>query len=89
MVFLVDNNLIIKGLVGTTSDLTSLINSGKFHLCMAYVNTGSIYSGTIEWMSSQDIYMHRKGTTAAEIKDIIKIADIVSPNSVFVNPKNI
>lgn len=86
---LVDNNVIIKGLVGTTSDLTSLINSGKFHLCMAYANTGSIYTGTIEWMSSQDIYMHRKGTTAAEIKDIIKIADIVSPNSVFVNPKNI
>lgn len=86
---LVDNNVIIKGLVGTTSDLTSLINSGKFHLCMAYANTGSIYSGTIEWMSSQDIYMHRKGTTAAEIKDIIKIVDIVSPNSVFVNPKNI
>lgn len=56
---------------------------------MAYANTGSIYSGTIEWMSSQDIYTHRRDTTVAEIKDIIKIADIISPNSVFVNPKNI
>lgn len=86
---LVDDDVIIKGLVNTTSNLTSLINSGKFHLCMAYVNTGSIYTGTIEWMSSQDIYGHRKGTTTNEIKDIIKIADIVSLNSVFVNPKNI
>lgn len=84
-----DDRVFLKGLVETSADLSSLINDGKFHLCMAYVNTGSIYTGTIEWMSSQDIYGHRKGATSTEVKEVIKIADIVSPNSVFVNPKNI